>query len=107
YNISLATTASTGTFRALINIIGEEGDTSMRTYADNSPYVEGSKHNFDVDAVNLGTLQDVEVKIEGDESSSWSVDITVGITDNGMQYVTDPVNIPAPGQLVRLPLRQR
>ncbi|PIO71259.1 hypothetical protein TELCIR_06848 [Teladorsagia circumcincta] len=107
YSISLATIASTGLFRAVINVIGEDGDSGMRTFYDNVPYAEGSKHNFDADAVNLGPLQDVEVLIEGDENSSWSVNITVGITDNGMQYVTDLANIPAPGQVVRLPLHQR
>ncbi|VDO91984.1 unnamed protein product [Haemonchus placei] len=67
YTVTLMTTASTGTFRPSINIIGEEGDSGMRKFYDNIPYAEGSKHSFDADAVNLGPLQDVEVLIEGDE----------------------------------------
>ncbi|XGW24640.1 hypothetical protein V3C99_006234 [Haemonchus contortus] len=107
YTVTLMTTASTGTFRPSINIIGEEGDSGMRKFYDNIPYAEGSKHSFDADAVNLGPLQDVEVVIEGDENASWSVNISIGITDNGMQYSAELANIPAPGQLVRLPLSQR
>ncbi|EYC24435.1 hypothetical protein Y032_0014g2501 [Ancylostoma ceylanicum] len=65
------------------------------------------RNEFDVDAVNLGPLRELEVLIEGDEGSSWSVDVVVGMADNGVQYDTDTANIPTTGQLVRLSLQQR
>lgn len=64
-------------------------------------------HNFDIDAISLGSLRELEMLIEGDENSSWAVDVTVGMADSNVQYVADRANIPASGQLVRLPLRQR
>ncbi|VDL65120.1 unnamed protein product [Nippostrongylus brasiliensis] len=103
----LTFSASSGVFRVTANLIGEEGDSGMRKFYENVRFSEGSQHNFEVDAVNLGPLRELEIIIDGDENSSWSVDVSVGMADNGGQYVSDLVNIPAPGQLVRLPLRQR
>ncbi|WKX88499.1 hypothetical protein Q1695_008273 [Nippostrongylus brasiliensis] len=107
YTISFTTAASSGVFRVTANLIGEEGDSGMRKFYENVRFSEGSQHNFEVDAVNLGPLRELEIIIDGDENSSWSVDVSVGMADNGGQYVSDLVNIPAPGLLVRLPLRQR
>ncbi|KAJ1356113.1 hypothetical protein KIN20_013757 [Parelaphostrongylus tenuis] len=107
YTITLTTSASTGSFYAVINIIGEEGDSGMRKFHDEDQFTQGSHRKFDVDAINLGPLKEVDVLIEGDENSSWIVDIVVGMADNSTQYATNLVTIPAPDQLVRFALQQR
>ncbi|EYC24432.1 hypothetical protein Y032_0014g2501 [Ancylostoma ceylanicum] len=110
YTITLTTIASSGTFRPVFNLIGEEGESGMRKFFDDTNFEEGApiqRNEFDVDAVNLGPLRELEVLIEGDEGSSWSVDVVVGMADNGVQYDTDTANIPTTGQLVRLSLQQR
>ncbi|KAK6050940.1 hypothetical protein COOONC_11555 [Cooperia oncophora] len=48
YTITLATTASNGTFRANLNIIGEDGNSGMRTFHDDVPYAEGSVSSYTV-----------------------------------------------------------
>ncbi|KJH44380.1 hypothetical protein DICVIV_09591 [Dictyocaulus viviparus] len=107
YTISLTTIESSGLFSTVINIIGEDGDSGMRKFNDDVPFVEGTNHNFDIDAVNLGVLKELDLLIEGDENSSWLVRIVVGMADSNVKYITDLANLPKPGQLVQLPLRQQ
>ncbi|CAJ0595145.1 unnamed protein product [Cylicocyclus nassatus] len=106
YTITMKTVASTGAFQPLFNLIGDDGESGLRKFVDDSKFDEEARHEFDVDAVNLGSLRELEVKIDGDEKSSWLVDIEVGLVDSGTRYVAGQANIPAFGQIVRLPLQQ-
>ncbi|VDM83511.1 unnamed protein product [Strongylus vulgaris] len=89
YTITMKTIASVGTFQPLLNLIGEEGESGMRKFVDDSKFDEGARHEFDIDAVNLGPLREIEVQIEGEEGSSWTADITVGLVDSGTEYVAE------------------
>ncbi|VDM82541.1 unnamed protein product [Strongylus vulgaris] len=89
YTITMKTIASVGTFQPLLNLIGEEGESGMRKFVDDSKFDEGARHEFDIDAVNLGPLREIEVQIEGDEGSSWTADITVGLVDSGTEYIAE------------------
>ncbi|KHJ92593.1 hypothetical protein OESDEN_07512, partial [Oesophagostomum dentatum] len=91
YTITMKTAASTGVFQPVLNIIGEEGESGLRRFVDDSKFEEGVRHEFDVDAVNLGSLKELEVLIDGDEGSTWSADLMVGMVDNGVQYAAEQV----------------
>ncbi|VDN23136.1 unnamed protein product [Cylicostephanus goldi] len=72
YTITMKTVTSAGAFQPLFNLIGDDGESGMRKFVDDSKFDEEARHEFDVDAVNLGPLRELEVKIEGDENGPLS-----------------------------------
>lgn len=78
YSIQLHTVKKKGKFRPYIKLIGTEGDSGFRPYPGLTDFPENTNAQMEIEAVDLGKLQAVQVYIESKEKSlSWRLDIKV------------------------------